>query len=630
MLSDSVKLVDNGDGKCQYEISTIWREGEPRFINNYKYAEKRLKTTLSSKLNEPTLYEQYEQKLEGWLKSGYTEKTSFKEPQFFLPHFPVIRQDKTTTKVRPVMDAAARSRGPDGVPKCLNDALLEGPRLINSIVDVLLRFRQNRIALIGDLREMFLQVLLPEADRAYHKFLWQNKETGEIECFQFRVHCFGNRASPAVAIFAIKHHAELHKHEYPRAVETVLKSTIVDDNCDSVDTADEAIKLIDDLKCLYNSAGLDIRKWASNSAEVLNTVKKEDRATNVVFSLDFEPESDLPKIKALGIIWLAEADEFTFLSEISSNQIWTKRTVLSAYSKLFDPLGLIAPVAMAARIIVQCCWRHDIDWDEEIPPKILMLWQIWLKALDFLPSLRISRCLKPLKGNVVDTEIHIFSDASEAGFGAVAYQKSILDTGEVSISLIVSKAQVAPVKPGQTVPQLELRGSVKAVSLFRLLKRVLELPSQKFWFWTDSRNVLAWLHTKRCLKRFVTNRVAEIKSCTTLDRWLWVPGTENPADVLSRGENAEKLHASKLWWHGPSFLKSIDHDTWPVQPEKPDAHVPDAVKEKVMGVPFDLEPSLGPANKGANVLRVTKTTVRLIKRYSDWQKYVRTYCWVLR
>ena len=87
-------------------------------------------------------------------------------------------------------------------------------------------------------------MLLPEADCAYYKFLLQNKQTGKIECFQLHVHYFGNRASLVVTIFAIKHHAELHKHKYPRAAATVLKSMIVDDNCNSVDTADEAIQLV--------------------------------------------------------------------------------------------------------------------------------------------------------------------------------------------------------------------------------------------------------------------------------------------------------------------------------------------------------------------------------------------------
>ena len=228
-------------------------------------------------------------------------------------------------------------------------------------MDVILRFRKNKVAVIGDLREMFLQIALPEEDRAFHKFLWHNKETDETEIHQFKVHCFGNRSSPAVAIFTVKHHAEVNKDKFPRAAETVLKSTIVDDNVDSVDTKEEAEKLIADLKELYNGAGMQIRKWASNNKDILDNLPQEDLATNVVFSYDFEPNSAMHKIKALGIIWLAEKDEFSFLADIDPNQVWTKRSILSAASRLFDPLGLISPIAISARIVVQGCWRHKFD-----------------------------------------------------------------------------------------------------------------------------------------------------------------------------------------------------------------------------------------------------------------------------
>ena len=89
--------------------------------------------------------------------------------QWFLPHFPVIRQDRTTTKVRMVFDAASKDNG-----KCLNDAVRPGPKLQRELTDVLTRFRRAPIALSGDISEMFLQVGLVEEDRRYHRFLWRD------------------------------------------------------------------------------------------------------------------------------------------------------------------------------------------------------------------------------------------------------------------------------------------------------------------------------------------------------------------------------------------------------------------------------------------------------------------------
>ena len=653
-LNESVKLVDAGNGKKQYQISTLWKSSEPNFLSNHNYAEKRLMSTVKNKLSDPECFKKYDEKIKGWLESNYIEETENEpdKPQFFLPHFPVIRQDKTTTKIRPVMDAAARCKGPDG-PKCLNDGLLEGPKLIKSVPEVLLRFRHNRIAVIGDLKEMFLQVILPERDRDFHKFIWFDENRNK-KFYRFKVHCFGNRSSPAVAIFAIKHHAELHKDQYPRAVETILESTIVDDNCDSVETREDALKLISDLRTLYSTAGMEIRKWASNDKEIMANMSDEDKATNVVFSYDFEPDSNMPKIKALGIIWIAEPDILTFLAEFDLNQIWTKRTVLSAYSKLFDPIGLIAPVAITARIVTQACWRHGLGWDETLPEKILKRWKIWVDSLSDLPKLKINRGHKPTIGQIESEEVHIFCDGSLHAYGAVAYNVCKLADKTVYSNIIMSKARVAPLK-GETSNKLELRGAVCAATVAKVIKRVLKVPHQKIYFWTDSKNVLAWLNTKKWLVKFVQNRVTQIKYVSDREQWRWLPTQLNPADELSRGSTVTQLLHNDRWWVGPEFIRQYDRHDWPVQPKRYDTHVLDVINEKVIGVPFD-----GTATKGKNEEPSTSLLIQnpapcksekrdikksssdnridshsdedddIIKRFSSWKRFVKVCCWILR
>ena len=94
------------------------------------------------------------------------------ENQWFLPHFPVVREDKSTTKVCVVFDAAAQHKG-----KSLNDAILPGPKLQRELFDVLIRFRRAPLALSADISEMFLQVRLREEDRPFHRFLWRSFET---------------------------------------------------------------------------------------------------------------------------------------------------------------------------------------------------------------------------------------------------------------------------------------------------------------------------------------------------------------------------------------------------------------------------------------------------------------------
>ncbi|CAL1291094.1 unnamed protein product [Larinioides sclopetarius] len=57
------------------------------------------------------------------------------------------------------------------------------------------------------------------------------------------------------------------------------------------------------------------------------------------------------------------------------------------------------------------------------------------------------------------------------------------------------------------------------------------------------------------LKTFVANRVVIIQECTEFNQWHHVPSEQNPADIISRGLDPEKIPQSDMWWFGPSFLK---------------------------------------------------------------------------
>ena len=68
----------------------------------------------------------------------------------YLPHYPVIRTEKSTSRVRIVYDASAKRDG-----SSLNDCLETGPNTLPQIIDILLRFRLNKIALISDIKQAF-------------------------------------------------------------------------------------------------------------------------------------------------------------------------------------------------------------------------------------------------------------------------------------------------------------------------------------------------------------------------------------------------------------------------------------------------------------------------------------------
>ena len=103
----------------RYKIGIPWKEGEPKFTNNYDVALVRLKSQEKSlKRKGPEVMEAYNKIFQGYEKKDYIRQVpqSEVEKQWFLPHFPVVKEDRVTTKVRVVFDAAAKH---DGKPRAM-------------------------------------------------------------------------------------------------------------------------------------------------------------------------------------------------------------------------------------------------------------------------------------------------------------------------------------------------------------------------------------------------------------------------------------------------------------------------------------------------------------------------------
>ncbi|XP_070560266.1 uncharacterized protein [Ptychodera flava] len=117
----------------------------------------------------------YSDNLRQYFDKGYICKIDLTEEKpkkiWYLPHFPVVRPDKATTKTRIVFDASARHHGIS-----LNDVIYQGPKVQHDLFEVLLRFQRNPVALISDIGEMYLRIEIPPDDRPCYRFLWRDLE----------------------------------------------------------------------------------------------------------------------------------------------------------------------------------------------------------------------------------------------------------------------------------------------------------------------------------------------------------------------------------------------------------------------------------------------------------------------
>ena len=175
---------------------------------------------------------------------------------FYLPMHAVRKESSSTTKIRAVFDASAKSSS--GVS--LNDTLLVGLTVHSSLIDVLLRFRLHRVALTTDVSPMYRAVQLTDSDKDLHRFIWRRNPDEPLQDYRMTRVTFGVSASSFAANMAVKQNALDFALEFPHAAAAVEKSFYVDDGLTEADTVQEAINLQAQLQKLFSRGGFLLRK----------------------------------------------------------------------------------------------------------------------------------------------------------------------------------------------------------------------------------------------------------------------------------------------------------------------------------------------------------------------------------
>ena len=588
----------------QFEVPLPWRPGADTLPNNREMVEKRLEGLKRRLWRNPQLKSRYFEVMQRNIDLGYVErleKPTHHERIWYLPHHPVVNPKKPE-KTRVVFDCAAKYRG-----HSLNDRLLQGPDWTTSLIEVLCRFRLGTIAVSADIQEMFLQVKVPTEHRDALRLLWwpdNNMDKTPME-YRLTVHPFGAVSSPFCANYALRETAKQHGTRVSRSVtSSIFENFYVDDYLGSFDDVSTATNHIAVLTRLLKVGGFRLTKWMSSSRKVLDEIPEDERAQSV---RDFHNEL-LPMERTLGIQWNAEADNFIFLLKIPERTV-TRRGILSSVSSLYDPLGFVAPWLLPGKLLLQRLCKKRMDWDQPLDRDDLKEWEQWLLSLSRLGEIRIPRPLPRMKTDR-EMELHLFSDASESGYGVVAYGLWNTPDGQ-QCKILFAKSRVAPLKT-VTIPRLELTAAVLAVKVVKLLKRCFSFFNGEVVFWTDSAIVIHYIKNVRTrFSTFVANRLAIIHEETGVSQWRYVPSRQNPADYCSRGlRNFENLHT---WTEGPGFL-------WGPKENWPDNTIPstptDAIETKRLVMAMNAHSTVPLLSK--------------LDRFGDWRKILRAVSWWTR
>ncbi|XP_055714891.1 uncharacterized protein LOC129809061 [Phlebotomus papatasi] len=302
-------------------------------------------------------------------------------PPVYLPHHPVFKVS-SSTPVRVVFDASAKTSS----EVSLNDVLMVGPKTQDDLFAILLRFREHNIVVKADIKKMFRQVRVHSDDQNMQRIFWREAPHLPMNTYLLSTMTYGTGSASYLSTRCISKLVEEEGDNFPVAKPAASRDFYVDDFISGNPTVAEAQELQSQINLLMRKGGFQLSKWMSNGSEALKNIPLSER--EITEPLDL---SSTETITTLGLQWNPVSDEFTFKVS-SSSQTITKRAILSEMSRIFDPLGLLAPVTIQAKILMQSLWLVKADWDDElVDTTVLKTWQEYQQNLKDLVEFRIPR-----------------------------------------------------------------------------------------------------------------------------------------------------------------------------------------------------------------------------------------------
>ena len=280
-------------------------------------------------------------------------------------------------------------------------------------------------------------------------------------------------------------------------------------------------------------------------------------------------------LKVLGIYWHRLNDTLTIPAPVASSTSVRnpapKRAILQCVASIYDPLGLLSPVTISAKMFLQELWHAKLDWDDPLPQQHLDQWTASVDNLAELNTISLPRYIgPPANGDQCTYALLCFCVASGKAYAPAVYLRKTWSTGSTT-NLIFCKTRLAPTKK-VTIPRLELMATVLGIRCLRFVRAQLHLPLQtQDTLWTDSQCVHGWLRSPQPKAPvFVANcnRLRTIRTHPATVRY--VASSDNPADLPSRGVPTAILTTQKIWSSGPAWLSLPPQEwpTWNIQPQR--------------------------------------------------------------
>ena len=579
-------------------------------VNNYKNAVARLKsvwTMLKKDSKKRDAYKEAIQKLiddKRVVRISEKEIKTFKGPIMYLPHSIVHSPTSITTPYRVVYDGSAVIKTNPKVT--YNDLLLPGLPLHRELTAILMKFRQKRYVLNGDIKALFLNVLLHKDHQNLCRFLWQDSYDGPIITYKFQALLFGLNCSPTIAMAAVQKLTKMVMTD-PKstdhdklAAERLANDVYVDDLVTTFNDVTEMEQCYNSINKILAMGSFEMRKWMSNHFRFMKKIPEKIRLPGIVDSNEkavipdptvrsFETTADDVQLsikedpsvvtfatgeldplqgtkactKTLGYRYdikndLIVFDQYDSLHETTGKVIM--RTLASKLAKIFDPLGLVSAFILPARVLLSKCHDAGFTWTTPLPVNgpIYKDFMHWLQQTKHLSNVRFKR-LAPFDAT---THFAICADACHDGVACTVHAISTIKGKRVSNLLYAKSLLVHKKMRNREMAAKELSALEMASKVALYFVQHVGIAKEQITLHTDSMVTAFWIKkNSQELKPYIATRVRNIQNSGFLVKHI--EGKSNPSDLFSRGVLDPRKLMDTAILHGPHFFLWPIHE-WPV------------------------------------------------------------------
>ena len=580
---------------CRVKVSYPWTEDVFKLTDNLHQAIRVQSSVERRLLKDSSMLDAYNSEFRKFVDRGAISKLTeedaetYSGPISYVTHLPVFKPDSTTTPLRIVTNTSFVNERAKLSP---NDCMNEGPNALSSLLEVLISFRMNEVALVYDLTKAYQSIYTGDIEKNVRRIVWRWGKTDEPwEIYGYEVVTFGDQVAGLVLELVKGLAAELGQSIDTEACQQIKNKTYVDDGAGG-----GSRQQVDRFRGKMVNG-----KYTGTISQILQLVGLNLKV--MVASGDSDREAlEILGEKVLGHVWKATADKFVFritvnltpakfkkrAQTISKDLVeddiprlpgmtLTKRVLLGFVNSQYDPMGLISPLLIILKINLQEMFGSDVNlgWDDPISGELFDKWVAILSMVLRIGDITIDRAVRP--PGVEDVpDIIGFADGSLMAYACAVYVRWIKtkilpsDPDRYVVRLICAKARVTSLK-GTTAPRSELSGFLILSRLLKVVINSMDVKPREITIAVDSQCTVSALEKSGgLLAPYFASRVseslaniAELADEIMVNPVQHVPGPLNPADIPTRNTTKpDEVMEGSIWQNGPAYL-ALSKEHWP-------------------------------------------------------------------